>query len=126
MNSTKTKGALLAIASSLIVLSTAGYAEKPPVIVQAVLDVPTAHVSYADLNLRTQAGVQVLQARVRRAATTICMEPQIRELPRVAAGRNCYNTAMTRAQDDIQRAASHFGTVTVAGGAPTIVVAALP
>ena len=126
MNSTKTKGALIAIASTLIAISTAAYAEKPPVIVDGVLDMPTVHVSYADLNLRSQAGLQVLQARVRRAASTICLEPQVRELPRVIAARNCYNSAMARAQDDIERVAGKFGTVTVAGGAPTIVVAALP
>jgi UrcA family protein len=124
MNSTKIKGAWLAITASLIVISTTAYAEKPPVIVEGVLDVPTAHVSYSDLNLQTPAGVHALQARVRRAASTICLEPQVRELPRVAAGRNCFNTAMTNAQEDIQRAASHFGTVTVASQASTIVVSA--
>lgn len=124
MDSTKIKGTGFAIAASLIVISTAGQAEKPPLIVEAVLDIPTAYVSYADLNLRTEAGVKALEARVHRAATTICLEPQIRELPRVINRRNCYNTAMTRAHEDIQRAARQFGTVTVAGGAPTLVVSA--
>lgn len=125
MDSMKIKGAGFAIAAGLIVISTAGQAEKPPYIVDGVLDAPTARVSYSDLNLRTEAGVHALEARVRRAATMICMEPQIRELPRVVNRRNCFNTAMTRAEEDIHRAASQFGTVTVAGGAPILVVSAV-
>lgn len=125
MDSIKIKRAGFAIAASLIAISTAGQAEKPPFIVEGVLDVPTARVSYADLNLRSEAGVQVLQARVRRAATTLCIEPQVRELHRMLLGRKCFNTAMTRASEDIQRAAVDFSAARVAGKAPVVVVAAV-
>lgn len=124
MDSMKIKCAAFAIAAGLIVVSTAGRAEKPPVIVEGVLDLPTAYVSYADLNLGTEAGMRALHARVRRAAAMICLEPQVRELPRMMAGRKCYNTAMTRAHDEIQRVAGNFGASRLAGGTPIKVSAA--
>jgi UrcA family protein len=126
MDSMKIKCAGFAIAAGLFVISTAGYAEKPPIFIEGVVDVPTAHVSYADLNLGTQAGMQRLETRVRRAASMLCLESQVRELPRVMAGRNCFNTAMTRAESDMQRAASDFGAARIASRAPILTVSAAP
>lgn len=66
-------------------------------------------VSYADLNLANDNGVQRLTHRVRNAAKQVCgaAGQDIRPLPTVMISQRCYRDSMTRASDDIQVAVDH-------------------
>jgi UrcA family protein len=66
---------------------------QPPVTVYAPT-APSAKVSYADLNMRSEQGVNKLQARVRHAASGLCLI-ESREMLEVSLKRKgCYDTAV--------------------------------
>jgi len=74
-----------------------------PVIVTA--DAPlTEHISYADLDLSSDAGVRALEARVRNAAHALCDEPGTQPLKIHLATRACFNAAYADGLDQLQRA----------------------
>jgi UrcA family protein len=71
-------------------------------------DLPTAKVSYADLDLRDASGRATLGARVARAVGLVCGErPAPVELDRTVAWSHCRATA--RASADQQLAALYRG-----------------
>lgn len=47
---------------------------RPPVVVTANPDIPTRHVSFADLDLSNSPGQRTLEARVRGAALDVCAD----------------------------------------------------
>ena len=55
---------------------------------------PTARVSYADINLASDRGVEKLQNRVRAAASGLCLEPGWEDLAVSTARTMCYRTAV--------------------------------
>jgi UrcA family protein len=59
-------------------------------------DLPRAHVSYADLNIHNQAGVEELFRRIRVAANSVCNGQGVdsRQLSEVARYRACIAQAM--------------------------------
>jgi len=57
-------------------------------------DVPTALVSYADLNVSSTAGVAALNRRISAAASRICGTADIRDLQGTAAVHTCRTTAI--------------------------------
>lgn len=66
---------------------------QPPVTVYGPT-APSARVSYADLNMQSERGVSKLQARVRHAASGICLI-ESREMLEVSLKRKgCYDTAV--------------------------------
>lgn len=93
---------------------------QPPIIVEGL---PTAIVSYADLDLSNPAGQQALNGRVRRAAEQLCVDNRVRDLARTQTGRACLSFALNHAQGQVQQAIADFGnqqfaarqTITVAG-----------
>ncbi|WOK35322.1 UrcA family protein [Sphingomonas sp. C3-2] len=90
--------------AALIAGATTAFAQEP-IVSTANRNVHTAAVSYADLNLMTEQGVDKLTGRVRIAARSVC---DVRYAPRPVgeemASRKCYSGAMDRASRDIELA----------------------
>ena len=60
-------------------------------------DVPTQDVSYQDLDLNSNAGVQALYRRINVAADEVCGQASTRELARWQAKRACVERAVSEA-----------------------------
>lgn len=79
--------------------------------------VPSAHVSYADLDLSTDAGARTLYRRIQGAADKVCPNVDLRDLTRSVEARKCRLDAIERAVHAvgspklaaIQLAANHRG-----------------
>ncbi|GAA4715289.1 UrcA family protein [Sphingomonas lutea] len=111
---TKTIPALAAIAVAAALL-------VPTVSQAASADAMT--VSYADLNLRGQAGRDTLVRRINFAASSVCAVRQATDLAALGAASDCQDGAIARAQpafDAAVRAALN-PTVTVSSAAALIV-----
>ena len=104
------------------------------VIVASVLVVPTVsqaatvnsvRVSYADLNLASQAGERTLERRIASAARIVCQIEDTRELGLMGEVRVCRSDAVESAQPAFDSAlrAARGGTVTVIGASSLIVSA---
>lgn len=65
--------------------------------------VPTARVSFADLNLDSAAGQERLARRIHGAAGHICTESGKMPLEQVSAQRSCFNAAVKDGFDQMQR-----------------------
>ncbi|WP_324805607.1 UrcA family protein [Sphingomonas sp. LY29] len=61
-----------AIAASLILSSAAAVAQRPVVVQAKPSEVPTAKVSYTDLNLASTEGAATLEKRVGKAIRKVC------------------------------------------------------
>jgi UrcA family protein len=109
MNQLKIGAAALAAAIATLGVPAMLQAAERPAVVEGIVDRPTAVVSYRDLNLANADGVDRLQARVRRAASQICVTPGIKPLPEIMAENNCRNEAVAGAQDQIEMAVASFG-----------------
>lgn len=70
---------------------------------------PTAAVGYADLNLASPAGEERLRARVRRAATELCIDSAVRELKRDMRDSRCLHLAIAGADPQIAAAIDGYG-----------------
>jgi len=60
-------------------------------------DLPTARVSFADLDLSTDAGARTLYRRIQGAADKVCPNVDLRDLTRSVEARNCRLNAIERA-----------------------------
>jgi UrcA family protein len=93
----------IAIAAAAALFSVVpATAQKEPILIQA--DVPTATVSYADLNIGSLAGRHTLEGRVARAATRLCMDNRRAPLDELIEQRRCLSTAVRQAGIDIDLA----------------------
>ena len=77
---------------------------ESPVIVEGGL--PTAVVSYADLDLSSSNGLATLSGRISRAASRICTESGRKELRRQLSEARCFRTAIQSAQPQVERIAA--------------------
>ena len=86
-------------------------------------DSTSVRVSYADLNLASGLGQDVLQRRMANAARTVCVIEDSKELALASAAKECRRGAMTRAQPayDAALAAARRGVVTVIDAAALVV-----
>ena len=110
--------ALILIAAGL----GAGVASAQPVTVYGS-SAPSARVSYADLNLQSEEGVDRLQARVRRAASGLCLNESREALELSLKRKGCYDFAIRGGYAQINQAvASKMAGRT--GGSSTIVLSA--
>jgi UrcA family protein len=113
-----------AVVASALLLPTASLASTA----SAAGDdgIQTAVVSYADLDLTNSAGTDVLQGRIKVAASGVCGANATRpaELAAIQADRLCVNEAVASAQPAFNRAiaAARRGSVTVIGA--SLIVAA--
>jgi UrcA family protein len=76
---------------------------------------PVARVAYDDLNLRGAAGKARLQARVRRAAETLCLGTGIESLKDRLAGAKCRDSAIEAAAPQVADAIGKAGRFASAG-----------
>ena len=82
---------LIAIGSILSVAGTA-FAQPPVVVTRETA--PSAIVSYADLNIWSDAGQKRLVNRIRAAATDICFESNKVDVKVAVAQHACFKTAL--------------------------------
>lgn len=94
----------LLIAFAAFAASTSAAAQTP-ILVEA--DVPTATISYADLNLQSSAGRTNLERRVRQAAEMLCLDRNVRDVHRTAMGYTCVGHAMASAKPQIDQIAAN-------------------
>ncbi len=92
-------------------------------IVEAHTQRPVAHVKYGDLNLTTDAGVQALHGRVRRAANAMCLESGRQDPRRESLALACRNTAISSAAPQIAAAIDNAGMQVAANAGTTISIA---
>jgi UrcA family protein len=68
-----------------------------------------ATVRYGDLNLRTVAGVERLNARIRAAADRLCIEPGVKRLDASLAGLECRDAFIAAAAPQVRSAVAASG-----------------
>jgi UrcA family protein len=95
-----------------------------PTVTQAA-ESQSVHVSYADLNLASNAGQYALRGRIDEAARTVCGIEDSRELALASAVNLCRNGAVEGARPAYEAAvaAARHGTVTVLGASAIAVSA---
>ena len=103
---TKTVLNILFLACGLAATKGAAVQAQPPILVEGL---PTAVVSYADLDLSGPAGQAVLNGRVRRAAATLCVDHGSRGVREASLRQQCLDFALTQAQVEIARAIARYG-----------------
>jgi UrcA family protein len=88
--------------AGLTLLAAPAYGQgQSPIVVEG--GVPTAIVSYADLNIGSQRGLETLNGRIARAASKLCVEAGRKDIATQLAEAHCFNTAMTNAKADVDR-----------------------
>jgi UrcA family protein len=65
---------------------------------------PDVTVSYADLNINTQAGAEALYERLRHAAARVCPVEELRPLAEHAAAMRCRNEVVAEAVSRVSSA----------------------
>lgn len=103
MNRMNLTCAALAVAMTSLVVPSTVFAQERSVVVTGEVR-PTAFVSYADLNLNHEDGVNHLFRRVRQAATGLCMDPGRQPIKSMLEGWACRDQAIAGAQDQVDRA----------------------
>ena len=99
MHVRKTAAALLALMAS-----SSALAEHPIIVTEAV---ESKVVSFADLDLTTNAGVNALYGRLTAAAYLVCDVDVGVDFTRQIRARHCYQSAMTDASDQLGRAVAN-------------------
>ena len=107
--------------AGLALAASPALAQNEPVVIEGGL--PTARVSYADLNISSPAGRHALEGRVTRAASGLCIENYRQTLTQFGAEQRCFSLAMAKARIDIDLAVARAGTA-LASTALIITVAA--
>ncbi|HUO95254.1 MAG TPA: UrcA family protein [Steroidobacteraceae bacterium] len=77
-----------------LLLTSASFAATTP-------SAPTVRVSYSDLDLTKDAGVERLYARLQNAAARVCRSLESRDLAIGRAHQQCVSTALDRAVEDV-------------------------
>jgi UrcA family protein len=93
------KAALFGVA--LIAVPAFAQGESPVVVEGGV---PTAIVSYADLDIGSSSGLATLNGRVTRAASRLCFDGAHKDVATKVGEERCFDTAMASAKPQIQRA----------------------
>jgi len=74
---------------------------------EQAVELPTVTVRYADLNLNTPAGVEVLYARLRAASRSVCRVGDAQGLNDKLAEQRCYRDVLAAAVEN-----AHLPTLT--------------
>lgn len=100
----KTCAAIAAALAGATLLHAAAFAgETEPMVATApTSETHSIAVSYADLDLTENKGVDRLNTRVRNAARTICEVGGIKPVKMIQLSNECYGGAMERATRDIE------------------------
>jgi len=89
---------------ALIATAAAGLAVATSAFAAGTETVPTQRVSYADLDLRTSAGVDRLYSRLRGAAEDVCGRADFRNLKAKRAENACIAGAVSNAVKAVENA----------------------
>ena len=73
-----------------------------PVVVEG--GVPTAIVSYADLDIGSSSGLATLNGRITRAASRLCFDNGHKDVPTKVFEARCFDTALAGAKPQVERA----------------------
>jgi UrcA family protein len=79
-------------------------------VVTGVPDLPTASVSYADLDLSSAAGRAKLNARIRSAADRLCAYEGVQPVQEKSERRQCFQAAMASTEDQVAGVTSNQAT----------------
>ena len=99
MNDSTTRFVLAAAAIFAAAVNVGG-----PASARGVRTASVASISHADLNLTSAAGIARLDARVRRAAERLCIDPGVRPLHFASQSRACVDEAVAAARPQLNRA----------------------
>ena len=102
----KIAGAYIAMVTLFAAAGAAIAAE--PMIVEASL--PRAVVSYADLDLSNSAGDAALRGRIKKAASSLCVQRGALQLPQMMQQRRCYAAALASAETQVSQAIAQSDT----------------
>jgi UrcA family protein len=90
------------IVATIALFASTSVAEPPLVVMKTAG--PTRVVSFADLNLASEAGQERLGSRIRAAASELCYEDNIEELKFTIARHHCYSAAVDDAYNQMSAA----------------------
>ncbi|HEX4737635.1 MAG TPA: UrcA family protein [Allosphingosinicella sp.] len=112
MTRTDFKFAALAAIMALAVTGATFAAATPASGAELVVNgtVPTARVHYADLDLRSQAGVARLEHRVAAAADRLCIGDGVESLADRLTGMQCRDAAIATAVPQVRSAIERAST----------------
>lgn len=110
--------AVVASAATLTLATPAGAAQAP-----IEVTAPSVAVSYADLDIRTRAGRQTLDARTRQAARLVCQPDLAGITAERLERRACYRDAVAGARGQVSAAVTAFARNRPAGGRSVTVTA---
>jgi UrcA family protein len=106
--------------AACVLMGSGSALAQPPVVVSRDA-APSAVVSFADLNIWSQAGQERLTHRIRAAASDICISDGKTEVKVAMAERRCFNTALGSGMRQMQTAvAARPGSLAVS----TLIVSA--
>ncbi len=88
--------------ASLLLASGVAIAQTPALVVEAGL--PRASVSYADLDLGSEAGRAALNARVKSAASRLCLQSGRQPLAEWVERKRCFAHAIASAEPQVAAA----------------------
>ena len=106
------KAALFGIA---LVAAPAFAQGDSPVVVEG--GVPTAIVSYADLDLSSGSGLATLNGRITRAASRLCLGNAHKDVDTKVFEARCFDTAMAGAKPQVERAIAEKSLQLASNGA---------
>ena len=86
-----------------------------PVVVEGGM--PTAIVSYADLDIGSSSGLATLNGRITRAASRLCFDKAHRDVPTKVLEARCFDTAVAGAKLQVERAIAEQGQELASNGA---------
>lgn len=111
------KAALMGVA--LIAVPAFAQGDSPVVVEGGV---PTAIVSYADLDIRSGSGLATLNGRISRAASRLCFDNGHRDVPTKVLEARCFDTAMAGAKPQVERAVADKSLQFASNGAIRVAV----
>jgi UrcA family protein len=123
MNINDLKFAALAAAMAIAVTGATVAATSPAFGAELVVTgnaVPTARVSYADLDLRRAAGITRLDQRVAAAAEQLCVGTGVETLKARIDGLQCRDATIAAAAPQVRHAIERATAQASAGGAITL------
>ncbi len=94
------RNAFIILGAAALAASSA-IAQPPVVVIGEAL--PTVVVSFADLNIASDAGQARLVQRIRAAAKDLCIENNKQDLDVMIARSGCYKTAMSGGLAQLRR-----------------------
>lgn len=103
MTTTRLKSASLALVTAFGVIGATLLPAGAPLHAREAASNSRA-VAHRDLDLATEGGKRKLDARVRRAASALCLDPRELSLRVKIARKACYNRAVTGAERSVATA----------------------